>query len=173
MYYIYPERMKINHLLKIKLLTFCCFLLFLSFNNKALNKCLYSETPRFQVAIKHFYSSEGEMLNWFISKDSLKIHYNCDFEDCKDTLIYQSAIDSNIIKTYFNEIVKIPLDQLKSKYDREAMSDGLMENIDIKNVFNKDISIYIHGIEVPEIDALYRITDSLILNQSKFKIINY
>ena len=50
------------------------------------------------------------------------------------------------------------------------MSDGLKENIIIKNIYDSEIKVYIHGKEVQEIDNLYRLTDSLILYSTKFKI---
>ncbi len=130
----------------------------------------FLKTPNFEVNIEHFYSAEGETLNWIITKDSLKINYNCDFEGCKDTLLFSSPIDSTKSKLYFNKLVKIPLDDLNAKYDKTNMSDGLKENIIIKNIYALEIKVYKHGKEVQEIDDLYSLTDSLILYKTKFKI---
>jgi len=155
----------------IKLIIPIALLTFLSFTTQRASKTYsFSEIPHFQIIIEHFFSSEGEMLFWYISKDSVKIHYNCDFEDCRDTILYSSAIDTNVSEQYFNELLKIPLNRLEKKYDYEAMSDGLMETIKILNLYPDDISIYKHGIDVSEIESLYVLTDSLILNKSKLKI---
>lgn len=130
----------------------------------------FEKTPNFEVNIEHFYSAEGETLNWIITKDSLKINYNCDFEGCKDNLLFSSQIDTTNAKLYFNKLVEIPLNNLNAKYDKTTMNDGLIENVMIKNIYDSEIKIYIHGKEVQEIDNLYRLTDSLILYKTKFKI---
>lgn len=130
----------------------------------------FLKTPSFEVNIQHFYSTEGETLNWIITKDSLKIHYNCDFEDCKDTLLFSSPIDTAKAKLYYNKLLEIPLNDLNANYDKTPIEDGLKENININNIYNSKIKIFIHGEEVQDIDNLYKLTDSLILNRTKFKI---
>lgn len=130
----------------------------------------FLKMPNFEVNIEHFYSSEGETINWIITKDSLKINYNCDFEGCKDTLLFSSPIDTTKAKLYFNKLVEIPLDNLNKNYDKMFLNDGLKENVNIKNIYNTEIKVSIHVKEVQEIENLYKLTDSLILNSTKFKI---
>jgi hypothetical protein len=130
----------------------------------------FLKIPNFEVNIEHFYGAEGETFNWIITKDSLKIKYNCDFEDCKDTLLFSSPIDTIKAKLYFNKLVEIPFNDLNAKYNKTSLNDGLEENVIIKKIYDSEIKVYIHGKEVKEIDNLYKLTDSLILNRTKFKI---
>ena len=129
-----------------------------------------TKATNFEVNIKHFYSTEGENLNWIIRKDSLKIKYNCDFEGCNDTLLFSSTIDTTTANLYFKKIIKIPLNDLKGNHDNILMQDGLKENIIIKNTYDAEIKISVHGKQFQEIDKLYKLTDSLILHDTKFKI---
>lgn len=147
------------------------FFTIISCNEKKANKVnSFLKIPNFEVNIQHFYSAEGETLNWIITKDSLKINYNCDFDGCKNTLLFSSPIDTTEAKLYFNKLVEIPLNDLNANYDKTSMNDGLKENVIIKNIYDSEIKVYIHGKEVQEIDNLYKLTDSLILNRTKFKI---
>jgi hypothetical protein len=160
-------------MLNMKIMPVFVIILFtvISCNEKKASKVnSFIKIPKFEVNIEHFYSAEGETLNWIITKDSLKINYNCDFEGCKDTLLFSSPIDTTNAKFYFNKLVEIPFNDLNANYDKSFMSDGLKENVLIKNIYDSDIKVYMHGKEVQEIDNLYKLTDSLILSKTKFKI---
>ena len=125
----------------------------------------------FEIRIRHFYGAEGEIINWVINSDSLKVIYNCDFEGCKDTLLLRMPIDSKKSKLYFSKVKNLKLDQLNNVYEKFGLKDGLEQTITLNNIYDNENIIRIHGIEVEKINQLYTITDSLFhLEKTQFEI---
>jgi len=151
--------------------TFLIILTFISCVNRNISNSESNlRIPNYEVKIENFYGAEGITLKWYITKDSIKVIYNCDFVGCKDTLLFSKLIDTNSSKIYYNNLKKIPLNKLKKEYDNSSIMDGLYERIEVKKVYEKDVNINLHMIQKSEIDDLYKLTDSLLLKNTKFKI---
>ena len=149
-------------------------ILILSFGEINSSKLIIQNTSQnrtnFEVRIRHFYSGEGEVITWNINEKSLQIIYDCDFENCKEKILYSTAIDSTEAKLYFDKIKAMQLTKLNERYEEEELNDGRKENISIKDVYNKDVNIFIHGKKVKLINEFYKLTDSLLLTKTDFKI---
>jgi hypothetical protein len=139
-------------------------------NEKSTKEFSLKMNSSFNVKIKHYYSAEGEEIVWNITNDSLKIKYNCDFTNCREKLLYSTSIDSLKAQIYFDKIKAMKLFNLENSYSRKGLHDGLMENINIKNIYENDVNIYVHGIKVELINDLYKLTDSLLLSKTKYTI---
>ena len=159
--------MRVNHLY-IALIT----LISISCANEDVRKIeSFSAIPNFDVKIEYFDGSLGEAQKWHITKDSIKLILDCDTKGCKDTLVFFKSIDTTASKLYYNSMIKIPLSKLKLKYDNTLISDGLEQRVRVTKVYEKDINIYLHATEKPEIVELCKLTDSILLKDTKFKIL--
>jgi hypothetical protein len=130
----------------------------------------FSNIPDYVILVRHFYGGEGEMLNWRITRDSIKITYNCDWEGCKDTLLYHSFLDSITSEKYLEAIKAMRLDSLKGIYENKSLRDGLYVNFESQNVFEKPVKFSLHGINFKAVDAFYQVTDSLLFSNTRYKL---
>ncbi len=96
----------------------------------------------FNIEIRDFDGSNGYSLTYKINKDSLHIHYNCDFENCKDTLLYSTKLKEENADKLFSFLKNKRLDTLKREYINEGF-DGLSLDIKISgdSLYDKRISI--------------------------------
>lgn len=105
--------------------------------------CQKDTTVRdFNIEIRDFDGSNGYSLTYKINKDSLHIHYNCDFENCKDTLLYSTKLKEENADKLFSFLKNKRLDTLKREYINEGF-DGLSLDIKISgdSLYDKRISI--------------------------------
>lgn len=105
--------------------------------------CQKDTTVRdFNIEIRNFDGSNGYWLTYNVSKDSLHIHYNCDFENCKDTLLYSTKLQEENADRIFSFLKNKRLDTLKREYINEGF-DGLSLDIKISgdSLYDKRISI--------------------------------
>ena len=132
---------------------------------------LFSALPSFDVKIENFDGSLGEARKWHITRDSIKLIFSCDTEGCKNRLMISKSIDSTLAKLYYNNLIQIPLYKLKKEYDNTLVSDGLQLRVKVSKVYKKEINIYLHATVKQEIEELCKLTDSILLKGSKFKIL--
>ena len=84
----------------------------------------------FNVEIRHFFAAEGYILLYKINQDSLSLRYNCDFEDCNDTLIYQIPLSQKSVLNFYSFLNELKYDTLKSNYETDGF-DGRFTDVKI------------------------------------------
>ena len=96
----------------------------------------------FNIQIRDFDGSNGYWLTYSVNKDSLHIRYNCDFENCKDTLLYSTKMQEENADRLFYFLKNKRLDTLKREYINEGF-DGLSLDVKISgdSLYDKRISI--------------------------------
>lgn len=77
----------------------------------------------FHIELRHFFGAEGYTLHYFVSQDSLKLRYDCDFESCSDTLLYEIKLNESKVKDLYSFLLKSKYDTLKTKYINDGF-DG-------------------------------------------------
>lgn len=77
----------------------------------------------FNIELRHFFGAEGYTVHYFVNQDSLKLRYDCDFENCKDTLLYETKLDEAKVKDLYSFLIESKYDTLKSKYVNDGF-DG-------------------------------------------------
>ena len=101
-----------------------------------------SQMDNFYIEVRDFDGSQGYWLTYKINQDSLKIHHNCDFENCKDTILYAIELDKRKARTLYMFLKDKRLDTLQKRYWNEGY-DGL--NLQIKiagdSLYNKKVSL--------------------------------
>ena len=125
-------------------------------------------TENFNIKYTNFYGSEGFSLTYKINQDSIKIHYDCDFENCKDTIIYNKKLKEEDIYKFYKVLKLLRTDTLKRRYIGEGIGHDVRtleingDSLTTKSVRFRD---YYH----PEIEKLTYEIDKLI-EENKFKI---
>ncbi|BAO74373.1 hypothetical protein [Winogradskyella sp. PG-2] len=101
-----------------------------------------SRIDNFNLEVRDFDGSQGYWLTYKINQDSLKIHYNCDFENCKDTILHSIKLDKIKVQKLYSFLKESRLDTLKRKYRNEGY-DGLNLQIKISgdSLYDKRISL--------------------------------
>ena len=81
-------------------------------------------------------------MHYIINQDSLKLRNNCDFKNCKDTLIYQSELNHERFSYFSVFLVNLRSDTLKNKYKRDE-TDGRYTDVKISedSISSKNISL--------------------------------
>ena len=134
----------------------------------SVNSCqTKSKIENFNVEIRDFDGSAGYMLNYKINKDSLKIHYDCDFENCKDTIIYAIELNKRKTSEFYKYLKLNKTDTLKTRY-REDGFDGLNLYVKISGDSLKPKKIKLERYFHPEIKKLIVDMDKLI-PEEKYK----
>ena len=119
------------------------------------------------MEIRDFDGSAGYMLNYKINNDSLKIHYDCDFENCKDTIIYAIELNKRKTSEFYKYLKMNTTDTLKTRY-REDGFDGLNLYVKISGDSLKPKKIKLERYFHPEIKKLIVEMDKLI-PEEKYK----
>jgi hypothetical protein len=101
-----------------------------------------SQIDNFNLEIRDFDGSQGYWLTYKINQDSLKIHYNCDFENCKDTILHSIKMDKRRVQKLYSFLKENRLDTLKKRYLNEGY-DGLNLQVKISgdSLYDKRISL--------------------------------
>ncbi|WP_132722273.1 hypothetical protein [uncultured Tenacibaculum sp.] len=124
---------------------------------------------RFSLEYTNWYGSEGVMYKYVINQDSLRIHYDCDFENCKDTIIYQKVLNKKKVYNFYSKLKKIKTDTLKKFYVGEYPHDR--EVIEIKGDSLNNIRIILRDYYHPEVEKITLEIDKIV-NLKKFSIHN-
>lgn len=100
------------------------------------------EVNKFNIEMKHFYGAEGYSLKYVLNQDSLKLRYDCDFENCKDTLLYKVKLEGERAKAIYSFLRKSEFDTLKKSYINDGL-DGRYTFVKISgdSIFNKKIRL--------------------------------
>ncbi len=125
------------------------------------------KVDNFNVDIRDFDGAAGYMLNYKVNRDSLKIHYDCDFHGCKDSIIYAIKLNKIDTHNFYAYLKKQTTDTLKSSY-KEAGFDGLNLYVNISGDSIKSKRIFLERYFHPEIEKLIIEIDKLI-PENKYK----
>lgn len=142
---------------KLFLAIFFLILLFFTLSCKE-NKS--EERIFFDIEIRNF-NAEGYWLTYVLNQDSIYIRYNCDFDNCKDKILYKNEISywhKKNINDYLNES---SIDTLKNSYFREGLhGTNLRVKISFNEIKGKKIKLirYNH----PVIEGLMKEIDKTI-----------
>ena len=125
----------------------------------------------FTIDITHFYGAEGYTLHYILNKDSVSLQYNCDFEDCKDTLLYRGKLNPDSVSIFYEYLIDMKYSSLKDHYENEGL-DGRYTTIRIsgKDIPTKKIEIIRYRQE--KIDTFLHKFDRLIPNK-KYRLFQH
>lgn len=118
----------------------------------------------FTIDITHFYGAEGYTLHYILNKDSVSLQYNCDYEGCKDTLVYKEKLNPDSVSIFYEYLLNMKYSSLENHYENDGC-DGRYTTIQIsgKNIPTKKIEIVRY--HQNEIDTFLHNFDRLIPNK--------
>ena len=103
-----------------------------------------------------------------ITRDSLKIYSNCDYENCAERLEYRQSNDPDKIKVFEQFLASYRFDTLKTKYADEGVFDGLFRTVTLQKNSNRIKSVRLENYDHPTIDTLLTLIEPLI-KEEKFR----
>jgi len=130
-----------------------------------------TEAHNYKVELKHFYGSEGFTVHYFVNQNSIKVRYNCDFENCKDKLIYQTKLDRQKSTNFYSFLTSTNFDTLKSDYERNGF-DGRYTTVKISGDSFKSKTINLVRFEHPIIEQLINEED-LLIPEIKYRLYSH
>lgn len=125
----------------------------------------------FNVELRHFFGAEGYTVHYFVNQDSLKLRYDCDFENCKDTLLYQINLDKVKVKELYSFLLKSKYDTLKSSYINDGF-DGRYTDIKISGNSIPSKNIHLERYRHEQIEKLIDKVD-LLIPEKKYRLYPY
>lgn len=122
----------------------------------------------FNIELRHFFGAEGYTVHYFVNQDSLKLRYDCDFENCKDTLLYQTNLDVIKVKEFYLFLLQSKYDTLKSRYINDGF-DGRYTNIKISGDSIPSKNIHTERYRHEQIEKLIDKVD-LLIPEKKYRL---
>ena len=122
------------------------------------------EIDNFKLTYTNWYDSEGFMLKYIVNNDSLKIHYDCDFENCKDTIVYNEVLSKKEIYKFYKKIKELKIDTLKKFYEGEYVHGTEIFEIEGDSLISKKV-LFIGGYYHPVIEEITIEIDKLLSNK--------
>ena len=122
----------------------------------------------FKFIYTDHYGSEGYVLKYHVDQDSLKIHYNCDFTDCKDSIIYSAKLKKSQVYEFYKKLKSINTDTLKSFYQGEGVGHDLVK-VKIKGYYLDYKEIILIDYQHSEIEKISFEIDQLLPSE-KYRI---
>ncbi len=133
--------------------------------------CKPKEEQNFRVDLEHFFGVEGFTLHYVANQDSLKLYYNCDFEGCKDTLIYQTMLDKKVAADFFSFLTDLKYDTLKNSYETSGF-DGRYTTVQISGSSIPNKTIRLVRYEHETVEKLIDRVD-LLIPEVKYRLYSY
>ena len=123
----------------------------------------------FKVSIRHYLGGAGTRGNYVVTKDSIKLITDCDFEGCKPTLVYQQELTAEQSQKFYNLLLKQRLDTLQNKYKTTSdIDDGHQASIEISGDKLPTKSIYMDNYFPISAQVILMEADKLI-KKKKYK----
>jgi hypothetical protein len=116
---------------------------------------------KYTVVIDHWVQPDGYELKYSVTQDSIVINYNCDFVNCKDTVIYRQLLTYAAAEQYSQYIKGLRMDTLKKLYERNGY-DGLSTIVTIKGDSLPFKTVVTRRVRHPTIKLLIDATNKLI-----------
>jgi hypothetical protein len=123
---------------------------------------------QFYIGVKNYYGGEGLTFYFQVTRDSLKIYSNCDFENCSEKLEYRQRNDREMIKNLEHFLVLYRFDTLKARYADEGVLDGLFRTVTFQKNSDRIKSIRLENFDHPTIDTLLTLIEPIIKDE-KFR----
>jgi hypothetical protein len=118
----------------------------------------------FYIMISDVHGADGYTLQYLVTEDSLKMFSDCDFEGCKDSLIYRQGLSADAISKFSKVVYDIRIDTLKSQYVEDGF-DGLTRRVSYQRNSDKLKFIQLERYDHPIIDSLVSEIRKLIIDK--------
>jgi hypothetical protein len=105
------------------------------------------------ITVSDFHGADGYTIEYLVTKDSLKIFSDCDFEGCNNKLIYKQKSDDVKTKRFLEFVSLLRIDTLKNSYIEEGF-DGLYRQVSFQKNSNKIKYVRLERSHHPTIDTL-------------------
>lgn len=125
----------------------------------------------FNIELRHFFGAEGYTLYYILNQDSLKLRYNCDFENCKDTLIYKIPLNQELVSDFYTFLANLKYDKLDSRYETDGL-DGRFTDVKISGDSIPTKSIHLVRYQHETIEKLIDKVD-LLIPDIKYRLYRY
>lgn len=123
---------------------------------------------QFTISIADYLGASGELYEYEIFRDSLRISFDCDFVNCKHRVIYRQLIGEVVVQRFIQFLSELRLDTLRSRYIKPGL-DGLDRAVAIQRSSQQPSYVFLERFNHPTIDALVKEINTLI-DDGKFRI---
>ena len=130
-----------------------------------------TEVNSFDIELKHFFGAAGYTVKYLVNQDSLKLRRNCDFPNCKDTLIYQIKLEEDDAKKLYSFLVASRFDTLKNNYITDG-EDGRQTFVKISGDSLPEKMILLEDYNHDLIEQLIDRVD-LLIPEIKYRLYRY
>ena len=139
-----------------KQLTIILFLLLL-----ALDSCNSIKADIIQM--NHYFGGVGIQLKYTINENSLTVKYDCDYENCREKIIYERKISDLESMEFISKIESLKPDTLKNEYINKHVLDGQYTEIYFgKLIETKKSKVIIQNVNLSVIESMIKYVDELI-----------
>lgn len=133
--------------------------------------CKPQATQNFRVDLEHFFGAEGYTLHYIVNRDSLKLYYNCDFENCKDTPVYRMPLSKEATDDFYTFLTELRYDTLKNKYITDGF-DGRYTTVQIEGHSIPKKKVKLERYDHETIEQLIDQVD-LLIPEIKYRLYSY
>ena len=116
---------------------------------------------RFTISIADYLGVSGQLHEYDLSPDSLRVSYDCDFTNCRHKVIYRQAIEEAAAERFSQFVSGLRIDTLKNRYSNPGC-DGLVRAVIVQRNGKQQQCILLERFHHPGIDALVKEINNLI-----------
>jgi hypothetical protein len=125
----------------------------------------------FNVLISFLVQPRGDVYNYRITKDRLRIDYNCGIINCKDTILYNVKLNISKAEQYYNFVKTLRIDTLRNSYGGGFDGISTLVLIQGDSLVGKSVTTNC-SFKHPVINALVNKTNELVDND-KYQFKDY
>jgi hypothetical protein len=122
----------------------------------------------FTISLTDYLGASGQLYEYEIFRDSLRISYDCDFVNCQRKVIYRQMIGGVFGERFIQFLSELRIDTLRSRYSAPGF-DGLVRAVVTQRNSEQPRCVLLERFHHPTIDALVKEINTLI-DDEKFRI---
>lgn len=122
----------------------------------------------FTISLSDYLGASGQLYEYDIFRDSLKISYDCDFVNCHRKVIYRQEMRREVKHRFIQYLSGLRIDTLKSRYNNPGF-DGLVRVVVIQRNSENPKSVLLERFRHPTISDLVK-EINILIDDKNFRI---
>ena len=122
----------------------------------------------FTISLSDYLGASGQLYEYDIFGDSLRISFNCDFVNCQHKVIYRQRMRKEATERFIQYLSGLRIDTLRTRYTNPGF-DGLVRGVMIQRNSENPKGVLLERFRHPTISDLVK-EINILIDDDKFRI---